>query len=263
MLALEKGPLLTIQNVAQTGGMETDLFDKPIIHSKRTGIRDLWGAYMVVGAKMSVHDIPLCPTTAKELPEALLSYKEAKRYHNEMMRLGHPNYHVHAFVHFFVDDRHFDGKESSIWDNPKRLFTILDYFDGMITVDYSDFADFPDPIKRTAIYRMRALGYYAGRLGYQVINGMRWGTPETWSYCFDGVEKQSVLCVGTVASGLKELENRPVFERGIMEMCRRLEPETIIVYGSAGLPVFQEIRALGVKVKQYPSEASMRFWEED
>lgn len=35
--------------------------------------------------------------------------------------------------------------------------------------------------------RMRAYGYWLGKNGIPVINNIRWGTPETFEYCFEGI----------------------------------------------------------------------------
>lgn len=222
----------------------------------RRGIVDVWNAFMVESASYDAHDIPICPTTAGALPERLISWPEAKRLHRKAMRQGDKEYHVDAFVHFYVDDIKFDGVRSSIWLFPWRALEIIQHFDGIITPDFSMCQDFPEPIKLFAVYRMRAFGYWIGQQGIAVINNVRWGTRETWRYCFAGIPRRTVVGIGVVASGLRKLENRPLFEEGLAEMVRVLRPAVIIVYGSANYECLKQLKSLGVMVLQFNSDTN-------
>ena len=106
---------------------------------------------------------------------------------------------------------------------------------------------------------MRAFGYWCGLMTIPVINNVRWGTPETWEYCFDGIEKNSVVCVGTVASGLKDLDNRPDFYDGFIEMIRLLTPKIIIVYGSSDYEVFKIAQEQGIEVITFISQTNAAY----
>lgn len=136
---------------------------------------------------------------------------------------------------------------------------MLRHFAGTITPDFSTNQDFPKPWKTFNTYRMRAYGHWLGRLGHQVINGVRWGTAETYEYCFEGIPRRSVVCVGTVASGLKLVRNRPVFEEGLREMLRVLRPHTVVVYGSANYPSLRLLYDADVRVVQFDSATNRRF----
>ncbi len=225
----------------------------------RKGCVDMWNAFMVRGAAFTNNDIPYSPTTAFTVPVSLVSYEEAKTIHKNAMHNGHTDYIVKAFVHFFLDDQKFDGKRTGIWWYPEKALEILRHFAGVITPDFSTNADFPEPIKRYNFYRMRAFGYWLSSQGIPVINNVRWGTEETWNYCWDGVPHHSIVAVGTVASGLKLLENRPLFENGLNEMVRVLQPHTIIVYGSANYECFNKLKALGINIVAFPSQTSIAF----
>lgn len=225
----------------------------------RPGLQDLWNAYMVEGALFSPNDIPLCPTTAAAPPTSLVSYTNAKTIHRREMRRGNKDYHVDAFVHFYIDDQKFDGKRSSIWSYPERVLDILEHYDGIIAPDFSTYADFPEPLKRWNLYRMNAFGYWIGRQGIQVISNARWGTEETWSYCYDGNPHGSMVAIGTVASGIRMLRNRPAFENGLFELVRVLKPHTLVVYGSANYPCFDVLRNQGIRIAAFPSETCQAF----
>ena len=121
------------------------------IRAARRGIVDVWNASMLVGASYDVHDIPICPTTAEDVPERLVSWPEAKRLHRRAMRRGEKDYHEEAFIHFYVDDVRFDGLRSSVWLYPQRALNVIRHFDGIVTPDFSMCQDFPCSVCR--VYR--------------------------------------------------------------------------------------------------------------
>lgn len=225
----------------------------------RAGLHDMWNAFMVRGAQFSSNDIPLCPTTATTLPVALISYCNAKSIHKKEMRCGHTDYHVNAYIHFYIDDQKFDGKRSSIWLYPEKALEIIRHFSGIIAPDFSTNADFPDPIKRWNFYRMNAFGYWIGTCGISVISNGRWGTQETWGYCYDGNPTDSMIAIGTVASGINRLKNRSLFDEGLFEMIRILRPHTIIVYGSANYPCFDSLREQGIQIVSFQSDTCKAY----
>ena len=224
----------------------------------RAGCKDVWNAFMVNDAKFTVNDIPVCPCTAKMLPAELISYEQARLICKQYRRKGINDFIINAYVHFYMDDYKFDGPLSGVWHAPHKSLEILCHFAGIITPDFSTCADFPFPVKCYNTYRMRAYGYWYGKHGGAVINNVRWGTDETFSYCFDGIPKDSVVAVGTVASGLRKKQNRIIFERGFYRMLDVLAPHAVVVYGSDNYPCFDSVRNQ-VKIIAFPSETSVAF----
>ncbi len=229
------------------------------IPRNRSGLLDMWNAFMLKGARFSPNDIPLCPTTATTPPSRLISYDEAKSIHRKEMQNSNVDYHVDVFIHFYIDDQKFDGKRSSIWLYPKNALEVICHFAGMIAPDFSTYADFPEPLKLWNFYRMCTFGYWVGTLGIPVISNVRWGTEETRRYCFDGNPQKSMLAIGTVASGIRLVKNRLLFETGLFYMVDLLEPHTIIVYGSANYPCFDILRKRGIHIVSFPSKTSEAF----
>ena len=237
---------------------ETLLTDSSLSRLPRLCCKDVWHASLVKGAVFSPHDIPCCPTfIPKGLPQKLISFPKAKTLYRKNLQTGHSEFCCDAFVHFYCDDQLFDGPQNSIWAFPDKALQILKHFGGIITPDYSTYSDFPDPLKRYNTYRMRAFGFACYTAGIPVINNVRWGTDETWGYCFDGIPQRSVVCIGTVASGLRELSNRTDFDNGFYEMIRNLSPRKILVYGSAKYSCFQAAEEKGVEIISFPSETNL------
>ena len=98
-------------------------------------------------------------------------------------------------------------------------------------------------------------------LGIPVINNVRWGTYETWNYCFSGIPKGSTVVIGSVGSGIRTLNNRPLFEEGLKRMISVLSPVRIIVYGSANYSFFHELKDTGIEIVSIPSKTSLAYLE--
>ncbi|MCR4717008.1 MAG: DUF4417 domain-containing protein [Lachnospiraceae bacterium] len=225
----------------------------------RPGCIDIWNAFMVKNAQFVLgSDMPICPCTAKSTPNKLISYVEAKHIHTKMSK-ENKNYHIDAYVHFYIDDQKFDGRKSSIWSYPDKALEILRHYSGIISPDFSTFSDFPDALKRYNTYRSRAFGYWISSEGIPVINNVRWGTEETWDYCFDGIPYNSMVAIGTVASKLRLLKYRPTFKAGLNELVRVLHPHTIIVYGSSNYSFFDELKNQGIIIASYASDTNLAF----
>lgn len=226
----------------------------------RAGCQDIWNAHMVNNCIFSPEsDIPFCPCNIDSLPTSLISYEDAKMIYNRELKAGNLSFHNDSYIHFYMDDQKFDGKQNSIWLYPDKALQIITHFSGIISPDFSTNADFPDPIKRFNTYRMRAFGRWVSSFGIPTINNVRWGSEETWSYCFDGIPNNSIVCIGTVASGLRYLENRPLFEAGFRKMIEILTPKAIIIYGSANYHFISEYKEKGVNIVSFPSKTSLFF----
>ncbi|MDD6276054.1 MAG: DUF4417 domain-containing protein [Clostridia bacterium] len=136
---------------------------------------------------------------------------------------------------------------------------VLCHFAGVITPDFSTYQDFPEPIKIYNTYRMRAFGYWLGVNGISVINNVRWGTSETYRYCFDGVQQNSIIAIGTCGGSPRKHIDRKRFEAGLAEFVNRLQPHTIVVYGSANYDCFDRLREQGIKIVAFSSETAKAF----
>ena len=224
----------------------------------RNGCKDIWNAFMLEGATFTEHDIPLCPTTAKELPVELITYEEARAIYKKELERKHNDFKHPAYVCFYIDDYKFDSTQG-IWFGYKIAYRILQHFAGIITPYFSTCQDFPEPLKIYNTYRMRAFGYWYGKLGGNVINNVRWGTPETYTYCFNGIPKNSIVAIGTCGGSPRKLIDRKRFEDGLAEMVKKLNPHTIIVYGSAKYNCFEKLKIQGINIIEFPSRTARAF----
>lgn len=224
----------------------------------RPGCKDIWNAFMTIGATYGKHDIPFCPTTSNIIPAAQVTWEEAKKMHRKNIAGKNYDYYEDAFINWYIDDYKFDSSRG-IWHDYKNALKIIKHFAGVITPDFSTYQDFPEAYKLFATYKMRAYGYWLGKQGISVINNVRWGTEETFDYSFEGIPVNSIVCIGTVGGGPRKLIDRKRFEVGLIKMVEVLRPTTILVYGSANAACFTSLKDKGINVVSYPSATAVAF----
>lgn len=224
----------------------------------RKGCKDVFNAYMCEGATFTQNDIPFCPTTATAPPEDIVTWEEAKSIYKKQLRLKNDEFKHNAFVCFYIDDYKFDGPRG-IWHDSAHALKVLRHFAGVITPDFSTYQDFPEPLKIFNTYRMRVLGYWLTANGIAVINNVRWGTTETYKYCFDGIPQKSMVAIGTVGGSPRKYKNRARFTDGLAELVKVLQPHTIVVYGSANYPCFEELKKQGVNILSFSGQMAKAF----
>lgn len=127
-------------------------------------------------------------------------------------------------VHFFVDDYRFEG----IYRNPGRSLPKYAQYAFLLTPDYSLYADMNPWRQLESVAHSRWCGAYWQSKGLLVIPTVSWSTHSSYSYCFDGIERGSIVAIGMV--GCKR--NKSAFMKGYAEMLDKISPEAIICFGS-------------------------------
>ncbi|MGI5897408.1 MAG: DUF4417 domain-containing protein [Oscillospiraceae bacterium] len=135
-----------------------------------------------------------------------------------------PNDKVHAqsFVHFFLDDYKFEV----MWNDPEPRLAKLSQYKGVLSPQFSAYYTMPISLQIYNIFRSRWCGAYLQSKGLTVIPTVYWGKPQSYWYCFDGIEKGSIVALSTL--GVKK--EKDFFLQGYNEMLRRIEPKAIICY---------------------------------
>lgn len=126
-------------------------------------------------------------------------------------------------VHFFVDDYRFQG----VYDNPDRTFERYSQYAFLLSPDFSTYSDMDLWRQLESVSKNRWVGAYWQSKGLIVIPTVSWGLSQSYDFCFDGVEKGSIVAVGMVGCKQSKLH----FMRGYSEMLKRIEPEKIICFG--------------------------------
>lgn len=97
----------------------------------------------------------------------------------------------HVGVHMFVDDYQFER----LWNQPERYINSLKQFDCVFTPDFSLYMDMPIAMKIWNTYRSRLLGQYWQNQGIKVIPTVSWAELQTFEFCFDGIEDESIVAI--------------------------------------------------------------------
>lgn len=152
-------------------------------------------------------------------------------------------------IHFFYDDYKF----STCWKLPDRYTEELKQYKAVISPDFSVYVDFPVALQIYSTFKNRWLAAYWQSKGVNIIPNVQWGDEESFDWCFDGLPKNSVVCVSSVGVARNpQWKNKDsLWRKGYSEMMKRLEPKTVIIYGnilegSTGniirIPSFYEVR---------------------
>jgi len=181
--------------------------------------------------------------TIQELPEAptcLLPYNLRVR-----SEIGYKD----AAMHFFLDDYRFE----LVWNKPNQAFERISKAWLVLTPDFSLYADYPLAAQIWNTYRNRWCGKLWQNQGLVVVPTIAWSTPESYEFCFEGVETNSPVAVST--QGIKwDADTYKRFEHGFMAMIERISPRFVISYGK--LPAELQKAVPDIVIKEYPT-----YWE--
>ena len=134
-----------------------------------------------------------------------------------------PNNYV---LHFYVDDYQFER----MYNTPSKYLNMLKNFKYIIAPDFSLYLDMPRAMQIWNCYRNRALTYYYQTNGIEVIPNVSWSDEFSFSYCFDGLPKNSTLAVSSVGC-MKNPKALLNFCKGFEAMMDSLQPRQVIVFG--------------------------------
>ena len=149
-------------------------------------------------------------------------------------------------VHFFVDDYRFNG----IYNNPEKSLRRYSQYAFLLSPDFSTYADMNLWRQLESVAKNRWCGCYWQEQGLTVIPTISWSTPRSYEFCFDGVEKNSIIAIGMI--GCKQ--NKKEFLRGYDYMLSKIEPETVICFGTP----FDEMRGNIIPVDYRSSRKVVR-----
>lgn len=127
-------------------------------------------------------------------------------------------------VHHFVDDYRFERT----YNYPDKYINRYSQYKFVLSPDFSLYADMRLWLQLTNVAKNRWVGAYWQSKGLTVIPTISWSTPESFDFCFDGVEKGGIVAIGMI--GCKK--NRLGFMKGYVAMLERLNPKTILCFGT-------------------------------
>ncbi len=203
---------------------------------------DVFHAFLVENADFDGYiELPVIKTSDK-LPEKVVTFSKA-------MTKSWTDFD--CWVVFYEHDKEFER----LWNNPKQYLDKLKKFKGVISPDFSLYRNMPLVMQMWNTYRGRALAVWLQNNDVEIIPNVRFGDERTFSFCFDGIEENKTVAVGTHGC-IKRKEDKIFFKIGLARMVQRLSPKIIIVYGSAPDNIFKPYRDMGIKIIAFESEFS-------
>ena len=208
------------------------------INSQRKSCKDVFNAFLVsLATYAGVFEFPKIKPI-HDIPNRLIAFSKA---------ISCKDYD--QWVHFFEDDFLFER----LWRNPAKYLELLKKYKGVILPDFSLYRDMPLAMQIWNIYRSRAIGHWLQVNGVKVIPNIRFGDRRTYRICCDGIERYSVIAIGTHGT-LKHKDDRELFLAGLEVVVNRLKPSAIVVYGSAPDKYFKKYADAGIRIVQFDSD---------
>lgn len=130
----------------------------------------------------------------------------------------------HKTIHFFTYDWVFEN----VYDKPENALEKLDQYYALLTPEFSTYKDMPLARQIDSVFKNRWCGAYWQKQGMLIIPTISWGSITCMEFCFDGVEKGSVVAVSTYTRE----DNKNGFMLGYNKMMEIIQPSAIICYGT-------------------------------
>lgn len=153
-----------------------------------------------------------------DVPSDIISFSRAR-----LAAKGRP----YTAIHFFIYDYFFE----CVWSSPERYIEMFKRFWGIISPDYSHYANMTMPDVMWNSSRNKKLAAFYQQKGINVIPNVSWSRPWSYDFCFDGVPKKSVIAINSTSVGYDSFST-DLWIRGYEKAIETLEPVKIIRYGA-------------------------------
>ena len=169
--------------------------------------------------------VPLLKAT-EAIPRNVFSYSEIESVKNTN----------ECCIDFFVDDYRFEKlkflpyfnilkKTKDILPNIKEILFCIKIIE--ISKLYNQLDKI---IKKINCFKSRTVAYYMQHEGINIIPTVAWANEEDFSYCFDGIPKNSSVAISS--NGCKSNEySKNMFLSGVKELQNILKPKHLIICG--------------------------------
>ena len=130
--------------------------------------------------------------------------------------------HLDRMVHFFLYDYRFER----VWKNPDNDIEKLSRYRAVLSPDFSMYLEMAPVMQLYNVFRNRWCGAYWVSKGIRVIPTVNWDDESSFDFCFEGIEKGSVVAVSTYMASEHDnrYDQKDWFLAGYNEMLRRIEP---------------------------------------
>ena len=127
-------------------------------------------------------------------------------------------------VHFFVDDFRFEG----IYAHPEKSLEKYSRYRFLLTPDFSLYSEMKPWRQIESVGKTRWVGAYWQKNGAIVVPTISWAQPSSFRFCFDAIEKGSIVAVGMIGCKHEKI----AFLKGYDAMLNAIEPSAVICFGA-------------------------------
>jgi Domain of unknown function (DUF4417) len=127
-----------------------------------------------------------------------------------------------SLISMFVDDYILER----YWNNPKKYINYFKDAQYVMSPDFSLLLGMPKPMLQWNTYRNRLVGYIWQQSGLKVIPTISWTDESSFDFCFNGVEKGSVVAISN--TGCRNEWHKKYFDKGFEQMIKTLEPKKVL-----------------------------------
>lgn len=152
----------------------------------------------------------------------------------------------HKGVHHFTDDRQFESE----YNAPERTLPKLSQYRFLCTPQFSCYAEMPTWRQIESTAKNHWVGAFWQSQGLYVATSLCWGLATSFDFCFDGIERGSIVAVGTL--GCRKSKGSFMF--GYDAMLERVAPEAVICFGKP----FSEMRGNIISIDYIESRKEVR-----
>lgn len=141
--------------------------------------------FLYQGKSAGKYDFPIIKKQNIDIEKIkFLSYSDIKKGDNE---------NKDKTIHFFT----YDWKFEKVYSNPEEELEKLSRYYCLLSPDFSIFENMPKALQIESIFKNRWCGAYWQGKNLNVIPTVSWGDESTFDFCFDGIEKGSIVAVST------------------------------------------------------------------
>lgn len=150
-------------------------------------------------------------------------------------------------VHHFVGDEHIPD----IYRFPEKTFAKYAQYAILLTPDNSTYREMPHYLQLQSVWRSRWVGAYWQSRGLTVIPTATWSDASSYSFCFCGLEKGTVVAISTI--GCKtQFEGRTHFMHGFAAMIEQIHPRLIFCLGVPFIEMYDFCTPIVAEKYDYP-----------
>ena len=148
--------------------------------------------------------------------------------------------------HFFIPDHQMRGT----WERPRVAIKFMHKLPVVLSPNFSLSGSRVEQL--LAVYKNRWCGAWWQSQGLTVIPSISWNGPDSYDFCFSGVELDSVVAISA--------KNYRQYPPGFYEMVSRLSPAMILCLGDPPTGfVVQPLRERTLRIRVYPAKWDLKY----